>query len=184
MEDSGIVKLFLERSERALTELSDKYGAALLRLAENIIGSREDAEECVNTALLRVWDSIPPNEPDMLGAYALKITRNLAINRAKYNAAGKRGTHALCIEELEECIPAGRSAEEACEEKELTREIEGFIKGLGRTDRLIFVRRYWYLDPTAEIAGQCGMSDAAVRARLSRLRKRLKDHLGSKGVEL
>lgn len=50
MEDRQIVDLFFQRSEAAITELSAKYGALYMKLAMNLLGDRQDAEECVNDA--------------------------------------------------------------------------------------------------------------------------------------
>ena len=46
MEDDKIIELFYERSEQAITELSDKYGAICNKIADNILNNRQDAEEC------------------------------------------------------------------------------------------------------------------------------------------
>ena len=81
MDDSAISELFFARSERALDELSRKYGWSCRRLAYNILGSPEDVEECVNDAWLGVWNTIPPNRPAMLSAYVGRIVRNLAITK-------------------------------------------------------------------------------------------------------
>lgn len=59
MDDRKIVCLFLERNELALKEVSRKYGAYCLKIAQNILGNHEDAEECVNDTYMRVWSSIP-----------------------------------------------------------------------------------------------------------------------------
>ena len=50
MDDKQIIRLFFERSEQAITELSQKYGALCLQLADNILNDHQDAEECVNDA--------------------------------------------------------------------------------------------------------------------------------------
>ncbi len=60
MEDSRIIELFFERSEHAITELSSKYGRMCMNTSYNIVGNREDAEECVNDAYLGVWNAVPP----------------------------------------------------------------------------------------------------------------------------
>jgi len=61
-------KLFFERSgKQAIRELETKYGNACLKLSYNILGNRQDAEECVNDALF--WVSgmrFPPAKPDPL----------------------------------------------------------------------------------------------------------------------
>lgn len=63
MEDQQIIRLFFERSEQAITELSRKYGALCFQIADNILGDPQDAEECVNDAWLGAWNSIPPAAP-------------------------------------------------------------------------------------------------------------------------
>lgn len=63
MDDKQIIRLFFERSEQAITELSQKYGALCLQLADNILNDHQDAEECVNDAYLGAWNSIPSPNP-------------------------------------------------------------------------------------------------------------------------
>ena len=75
MDDRSIVELFLSRSEEALLQTTEKYGRYCHRIAYNILGNDEDSEECVNDALMRVWGSIPPNEPNSLSSFIGKITR-------------------------------------------------------------------------------------------------------------
>ena len=48
LEDRKIIELFYERSEDAIIELSNKYGSLCERVANNILNSRLDTEECVN----------------------------------------------------------------------------------------------------------------------------------------
>lgn len=82
MEDSRIVELYWERSEQALAETAQKYGAYCHSIAYRILNDREDAEECVNDTWLRAWNSMPPNRPGLLRAFLAKITRNLSLNRS------------------------------------------------------------------------------------------------------
>lgn len=63
MEDQLIIKKFFERSEEAVRELSDKYGALCNGIAYRILGNEQDAEECLNDAFLAVWNNVPPESP-------------------------------------------------------------------------------------------------------------------------
>ena len=81
MDDERIIELFFERSEQAITEVSQKYGRLMTKVAMNALGSLPDAEECVNDAYLGLWNSIPPARPNPLIAFACRIVRNIAINR-------------------------------------------------------------------------------------------------------
>ena len=57
-------------------------------MAFNVLGNAEDSEECVNDAYMRVWGSIPPNEPSSLSAYVGKITRNIALDKLRQKNSG------------------------------------------------------------------------------------------------
>ena len=83
MEDQQIIRLFFERSEQAITELSRKYGALCFQIADNILDDPQDAEECVNDAWLGAWNSIPPQRPDPLRAYVCRIVRNLSLKKLR-----------------------------------------------------------------------------------------------------
>ena len=50
--DENIIELFFARSEQGIRELDTKYGKDFHNLSYHIVGSRQDAEECVNDAYL------------------------------------------------------------------------------------------------------------------------------------
>ena len=57
MEDSGIIALYWQRDQRAISETDSKYGLFCRSLAQRILSSREDAEECVNDTWHRAWNT-------------------------------------------------------------------------------------------------------------------------------
>ena len=185
MSDEEIVRLFLKRNEQALSEAERKYGPYCRSIALRILGNEEDAEECLNDALLKTWESIPPNAPDNLKAYIGRITRNLSFNLYQKERAEKRGGTqvAAVLDELEECIPGGSEPETEILKKELTSEINGFLALLTKEKRMMFVARYWYADSIPEIAKRFGISENAVSVRLNRLRKNLQAYLKERGFE-
>ena len=91
MEDSAIVDLYWQRSDRAIAETEQKYGAYCHRIAYNICQCEEDAEECVNDTYLRAWNSMPDQRPRMLRSFLGTITRNLALDRCRSASRKKRG---------------------------------------------------------------------------------------------
>lgn len=185
MDDSTIIELFFERSENAITELSEKYGGICLNTAENITLSREDAQECVNDAYLGVWNAIPPAQPNPLLSFVLRIVRNLSISRVQYNNALKRGgRYQECVDELSECLSTQDTPEERYNAKLLSGYIEEYLDQLSRTNRLLFVRRYWYLDSYEALSAVTGLRQGAVRTRLTRMRQQLKQHLLERGVNV
>ncbi len=183
MEDWDIIDLFFTRSESAIIELDAKYGALFHSLAYNLLGSDEDAEECVNDAYLGAWNAIPPARPKRLGAYICRIVRNTAIVRLRHDGALKRGANrAVAIAELAECVAAPEDVQSALDAKELTHALERFLDTLSEENRAIFLRRYWFSDSCAAIARRTGLSEKNVRVRLTRIRKQLKKYLAEQEV--
>ena len=64
IDDEKIIEMFFERSEQGIRELDIKYGKVCHNLSYHIVGSRRDAEECVNDAYLGAWNAIPPAKPN------------------------------------------------------------------------------------------------------------------------
>ena len=185
MDDSRIIELFFERSEQAIAELSEKYGAVCLKAAENILTDRQDAEECVNDAWLAVWNTVPPQRPDPLISYVCRIVRNLALKKYHGNTAQKRDSrYDVALDELTDCFPSASSVEDELEAKEVAGMIDAFLETLDKQNRILFVRRYWFSDSIPELAELFHLSRHAVSVKLSRIRKALKKHLREKGVSL
>ena len=104
MEDAEIVALFWSRDDGAIPAAQARYGGRLLRLAEQLLHSPQDAEECVNDTWLRAWRAIPPERPENLFAYLVRVCRNLALDRLDRRSARKRAGEVL-TGELETCLP-------------------------------------------------------------------------------
>ena len=81
MTDCEIIKLYFDRSERAIDETDKAYGKYCRYIAERILESEEDAREVQNDTYLQVWNTVPPERPNSLRAYLGVICRNLSLNR-------------------------------------------------------------------------------------------------------
>lgn len=180
MEDKQIVALLWRRSQEALAVIAEKYEPLLLRLARNILSSEEDAQECVNDTYLALWNSIPPQKPDPLGAYACRICKNNAISRLRKSKAAKRNELTVSLEELSECIGED-TLQQITDGKALGDAIDCFLSTLPKENRILFIRRHWFGDSISQIAKDRGSTESAVSIRLSRTRSRLKDYLIKEG---
>ena len=181
MEDGQILELFFERSEDAIRQTKEKYGAACMHLLRNLLQNESDAEECANDVYLALWNTIPPEKPEPLLTYLLKIARNRALHRITYYSAKRRSGTELPLHELEGCIASTESLEQAVEGKLLEQEIIAFLRELPKTDRQLFIRRYWFCDSVEEMASCFGWSKSKVKSRLFRLRGKLRAHLIREG---
>lgn len=179
MEDEKILDLYWARDEHAIAETENKYGAYCGVIARNILANREDEEECLSDTWLRAWNSIPPKRPSPFSSYLGAITRNCSINMLK-----KRKQSPLFFDELEECVPSGESTDDDFDEKELEALLNSFLCSLSRTERYVFLRRYWYCDGISQIASSAGFGESKVKSMLFRLRGRLKKELAKGGVSV
>ncbi|MBP3322146.1 MAG: sigma-70 family RNA polymerase sigma factor [Clostridia bacterium] len=186
MNDAAIIDLYFKRDEQALTLTEEKYGQKLRGIAFGILSDRMMAEECENDTYLRAWNAIPPASPkEHFFAFLAKIIRRLSINRLRDGARQKRNADLVALTaELELCLPCGEDVEGTVDEKLLMKSISDFIKALPKEQRLVFVRRYWYLDSVEQIASRLGIGQSKVKSILSRGRKRLKEHLEKEGFSV
>ena len=183
MKDAEIVELFFGRSEQAIAELSEKYGNAVRRVISNILPNPRDMEECSNDTYLQVWNTIPPQRPQYLGAFVCRIARNLSLSRYHSdNAQKRRSRYDVALDELEETVPALSSVESEYDAKELAACLNEFLAHQPKQDRYLFLRRYWHGDSVAQIAQVTGMNAHAVSVRLYRVRQRLEAYLQKEGM--
>ncbi len=182
MRDEDIINLYFSRNEQAIRETERNWGRACMGVSMDILGSRPDAEECVNDTYLKVWNSIPPARPQSLGAYVLRIVRNLSISRLRTLTAEKRDRGATVpLSELGECLPAAGNTAQTYTEGELTAALDRFLDTLDDLDRRLFVGRYWYNLPVRTLADEWGLRPNAVTKRLGRIREKLRHDLEKGG---
>ncbi len=183
MQDNEIVELFWQRDQSAILQCSAKYGKNLESTSYAIVRSKEDAQECVQDTYFAAWNSMPNDRPDYLGAYLMKIIRNLSINLYRKHHAQKRNTGIpLIYEELSECIPdSGESVFDTMESGNLTRIINKFLEGLEKEKRIVFVRRYFYSDSVKDISDKMNISESKVKSMLMRLRQNLAEVIRREG---
>ena len=179
MEDERIVELLWARDEAGLREAEAKHGPACRALGARILGTPEDGEECWSDALLRLWDTVPPERPEHLRAWLLKLTRGIAIDRLRAARAEKRGGGELplLLEELGDCVPGVDGAESGVLARELGEAVSRFLKTRSPEDRSLFLRRYFYGESVAGLAEALGMRRNTVSVRLGRIRAQLRSFL-------
>ena len=86
-------------------------------------------------------------------------------------------------QEMENCIPDSQQ-DRVLDGKELGRILDAFLRSLTPENRVVFLRRYWYVDTVAEIAVRYGLSESAVQMRLSRTKARLSTYLEKEGIRV
>ena len=185
MQDNEIVDLYWARNETAIAETNKKYGSYCRKIAMNIVANAEDSEECINDTYLSAWNTMPEERPGLLAPYLATITRNHALTLYRKTHSLKRGAGqtALALEELLD-VADSSSTEDIVDLSLLSEHINSFLSGLNANDRIVFVRRYFYVDPLSDIAARISLSESATKSLLFRLRRRLKAYLIQEGYDL
>ena len=182
--DDQIIALYFRRDQQAIAHTEKKYGGLCQSIAKCILGNREDAEECVNDALFKLWEAIPPAKPQNLAAFLTVTVRNMACNRRASKKAAKRGGGevAVALSEIEEVLASKDNPEAELDARAVSDELNSFLGDLPAETRVMFVLRYWSNLSIKDIADKCGVSQSKVKMTLLRTRNHLKDHLEKEGL--
>lgn len=182
MEDDRIIALYWARDEAAIMETDVKYHPYCRSISFRILANEEDAEECVNDTWLKAWNTIPPERPNIFSAFLGRITRNLSIDRYRKSHAVRRTADLERVDiELTECV--GRyQLDEQMEDKQIADVITRFLQEQDEFSRILFLRRYWYLESIADLAERLKVSESKVKSNLFRTRKALRKRLQEEGV--
>lgn len=186
MEDENIVEMYLARNEDAIRQTASKYGSRLRRISYGITEDNGTSEECENDTYLTAWNLIPPNEPrDYLFAFLAGIIRHISIDRCREKSALKRGGYVSELSgELLTCLPSSERVEQSLDEKELGKAISRFLHTQSKEKRIMFMRRYFYMDSVSEIAKKMSFGESKVKTTLFRMRNDLREYLISEGYVL
>jgi len=163
--DAQLMKLLEIHPNNALTLLSERYSALAVAIAGRVLPGRQmDLEEIAADVLIRIWQKRADLNPDTLRGFVITTARNLAIDR--YRVLRRQNEVPLFDRDQE--------ATEFLEEQVLTQVLAEQIGAMSPPDGEIFLRHHLLLETAAEIGQHFGLTEAAVRARLHRMRKQLR----------
>ena len=182
MDDSIIVDLYLKRDESAIAETQSKYGLRLREIIYKIVQNNDAMEECENDVYMESWNCIPPHEPrTYLFPFLAKIARHFSIDRIRKEKSKKRNAIIADIsDEIEQLIPSHIDVEQIVESKIMVDQLNEGINQLAKYKRIIFVRRYFYMDTIEELSRKTGYSTSKIKSILLRCRKELFMYLNEK----
>ena len=179
MQENTVERLLLEKNEPGMDALLLHYGPLMRYIIAPILQNPQDREDCLSEVSMRVWEKIGQfdGEKGSFHAWLTAITRNTALNHAR-KASGSSA------EELSESTPSPElSPEETLLKKERQEALKTALSRLSYKDRLLFYRKYYYRQSTAQIAAELGMTERAVEGKLYRVKKQLRKSLGGEACE-
>lgn len=176
MSQQELLRLLQQKDQVAFAKLETQFGPLLRYCIRAILPDPRDQEECLADLFVQIWNRIDSYDPSKgeFPAWIATLARNAALNRAR-TLQRKQGN----LEELSDTLPdSAPTPEELLLRKERAKRIRAAADALSRSDRLLFYRKYYYLQPTAQIAAELSLSIRAVEGRLYRLRQKLRKELG------
>jgi RNA polymerase sigma-70 factor (ECF subfamily) len=89
------------------------------------------------------------------------------------------------VEELSECIPSpDRDGAALADDIVIRQALNRFLGRLPRDARIVFLRRYFYMESVEKIADACGWTQSKITVTLSRLRQKLRQELKKEGIDV
>ena len=186
MQDEMIVEMYWQRDEKAIAETDSKYGNYLLKIACSILSDIEEGRESLNDTYLRAWNSMPPQRPQLLRPYLVRLARQSAIDLFRRKNRKKRAfsQYEMSLSELETCVSKGNETQDTVDMKLLASAINQWLRTLQKENRIVFVGRYYFMDSIKDIADYCSMSQSRVKSMLFRSRASLREYLRKEGFDL
>lgn len=177
MTDADLLACLASDRAAGMEALLRQYGPLLRYVIGGILRDSLDAEDCLSEVSLALWQKLDSYDPAKggLSTWLTAVARNTALNHWK--ALRRREAHAAG-----EGSASSDTPEQALLRRERGEQLKTAIARLSERDRQLFYRKYYYLQSTAQIAAEMGMTERAAEGRLYRMRQRLRKELGGDGA--
>lgn len=178
--EAELVQLAQERNEDAFAELVRRNSSASFRLALSILKDRQEAEDEVQTSFLKAWINLPLFKSESRFSTWF---RTIVANQSLMSLRKSRRANLRSLDEQDE---DGRSMEVPASEPdpelvlsqyELNGHLQSEVQKLPRILRDVLVLRDLEQLSTEETASRLGISEPAIKSRLTRARNTLRQRM-------
>jgi len=146
-------------------DLYESYAAEVYRFALWLSGNRHEAEDITSAVFIRAWTHNNTIRTETLKAYLFTITRNVYLEQRR-----KRKREVALEDVYNDPAPGPDKLVEA--QLKLLR-VKCILQTLQEIDRTAFILRIEHDLPYDEIARVLGLSLAAAKVKVHRVRKKL-----------
>ena len=173
--DHELMAAVARRDGRAFARLVERHLGWSLGFAERMLGARHEAEDLVQTALLRVWQGAARWEPKAkFSTWFYRVLHNLCMDHFRARGARMDPLHEPVDEELPDEAPGN---EERMAGLQRDARVRAALAALPERQRAALVLCYYEERSQAEAAALLGVSEGALESLLSRARAALKKWL-------
>lgn len=171
-QEHDLIERIADGDIEAFAVLVDRYAHAVHALVARIVVTVEDAEEVTQDVFLKVFDHLPRfDRRSSLATWIYRIACNTAVSHAR-----RRRRPTCPIDERRIAAVTDDEAErleETVERQQALDSLAAAIETLEADERALVTLRYYDDRPIAECAAITGMTEANVKVRLHRIRKKL-----------
>lgn len=178
MTEEKILARMKRKKSDALEALISLYGNYVASIIKYILGARgatEDVEELTSDVFFSLWNHADALTTKNLKSYMGATARNKAKDFLRRNQIIPMELETLPICSYDD-------TEQLLIRSEQNRLVKEAVFTMKESDREIFLRYYYYLQTTGEIATCMGMDPTTVRVRLMRGRNALRSKLQKEDV--
>ena len=169
--DETLVAALARRDQRALAQLVQRHGGWAARFAERMTGDAQTAEDVVQNAFLRLWNSAERWEGrSRFTTWFYRVLHNLAVDELRRRRSG----HEELDEALEDPAPA---PPDVLERERRDARVRAALDRLPGRQRAALVLRHYEDCSQGEAAEILGISEGALESLLSRGRAALRAQL-------
>ena len=156
----------MEVTKDYISDLLDKYGDMVLRIAYTYLKNRADAEDIVQDVFLRIIDKKPSfNDENHEKSWLIRATINMCKN--KVNLFWNKNK--CSIDDVQEFAVSDKYNTDT--------SVFQAVMALGEKYRVVVYMYYYEGYSTPEIADVIGKNETTIRSLLHRARNKLKDML-------
>lgn len=156
----------MEVTKDYISDLLDKYGDMVLRIAYTYLKNRADAEDIVQDVFLRIIDKKPSfNDENHEKSWLIRATINMCKN--KVNLFWNKNK--CSIDDVQEFAVSDKYNTDT--------SVFQAVMALGEKYRVVIYMYYYEGYSTPEIADVIGKSETTIRSLLHRARNKLKEML-------
>lgn len=163
----------------ALEEAIGQYGGYVYTVVQSWSRDslpREDMEELTADVFVTLWQKAVQSTPGHLRGWLGTVARNKTVDRLR-----KRG---VTVPLEEEYFTAPDDLWNRLQMQERQRLVREALNVMEVQDREIFIRYYDWDQPMKAIAAEMELGESAVKMRLHRGRKQLKQYLTERGIAI
>jgi RNA polymerase sigma factor (sigma-70 family) len=174
--DERLARLVSRGSERAFAALYQRHHQALYRYCRSIARDEDDAQDALQSAMMRAFQALRAGERDLaVRPWLFRIAHNEAVSILR-----RRRPDVSLVEELE---PAGLGVERALEGRERLAMLVADIQALAERQRAALLMRELSGLSIVEIAAALSTSPGAVKQTLFEARGALHDFAEGRAME-